>query len=689
MAEDAGTSTGEVGLDGLEAELAMNFDAEMVQREQDAGEARTQKLQDLVDQQDAVLKGILQKMADEGEDGGGSPSHSAVHGHSSRFLSLGSTSMGSLPDLSQASSTFEQHAVTVASQIVTRQEKLDKFQRRRRDHTEEAKRGFERRQVEAEAAEQRFTERQRAIADEHRRKAFAMQQRRNEQQKTFKESQREEDRICDEYYDERKQSPRGGGRGRHGSPKGKNHNLSRQTETAEESDIWKHTTQSHEIYDDTMGKWRQQVKENDQRNEAFRRRVLKAASMDDRPVKSSNLPRRRNSFSSSGPALAKAASLATSQGSLNSDLGAETVGAAQGLEATADISRSAPNLASPTSTATPLSSTMAKWQERWMKTQEYAYEMDIKATEKQMQSEQVLQQGRTRIWNNNADIILRCQERNEVWRQRNDAATARRKKLAVTSDDELRAKMEAFAKRRADLEKDAEEQLRENKEQRLHKMQDVQANYRNQVEDKEKNFRARSDEQNNSLAERYAHRLEGYVKIAESGGPYYEMARESKARKQQYDSDFKDKSRRETEMKSSNHKNLTGDMRLPVKVAFSPKGVKALKKTHGKGRTPNSLDGTQLPDFGGDSDWLDETEAEALESALMEAQSLPRLQPSGSAKQVPSGTGGSREGRRPSMLDLSEDDGTENELLQDLETRSAKWLEEMRRKNAKNVKKMF
>eukprot|EP00930_Biecheleria_cincta_P098263 TRINITY_DN89937_c0_g1_i1.p1 TRINITY_DN89937_c0_g1~~TRINITY_DN89937_c0_g1_i1.p1 ORF type:complete len:692 (-),score=174.55 TRINITY_DN89937_c0_g1_i1:227-2302(-) len=686
VAEDAGASTDEVGLDGLEAELAMNFDAEMVQRERDAGAARTQKLQDLVDQQDAVLRGILQKMADEGEDGGGSPSHSAVHGHGSRFLSMGST-MGSLGDLSQASSTFEQYAATVASQITTRQEKLDNFQRRRRERAEKAERGFERKQVEAAAAEQRFADRQRGIADEHRRKAFAMQQRRNEQQKTFKESQREEDRICDEYYDERKQSPRGGGRGRHGSPKGKTHNLTGQTESTEESDIWKHTTQSHEIYVDTVDKWRQQVKENDQRNEAFRRRVLKAARMDDRAGKSLSLTRRKNSLS--GSALAKATSLATSQGSLNSELGAETVSAAQGLEVTADISRSAPNLASPTSTATPHSATMTRWHERWLKTQEYAHEMDIKATQKQMQDEQVLSQGRTRIWNNNADIILRCQERGEVWRQRNDAATARRKKLAVTSDDELRAKMEAFANRRAALEKEAAEQLREHKEQRLHRMQDVKANYRNQVEDNEKNFRARWEEQNNSLAERYAHRLEGYVKKAESGGPYYEMAREAKARKQQYDLDFKDKSQREAEMKSSHHKNLTGDMRLPVKIAFSPKGVKALKKTHGKGRTPKSLDGPLLSDFDGGSDWLDETETEMLESAILEAQSLPRLQPSGSAQQAPSGAGGSREGRRPSMLDMNEDDGTENELLQDLERRSANWLQEMRRKNATNVNKMF
>lgn len=687
MAEDAGTSTGKVGLDGLEAELAMNFDAEMVQRERDAGTARTQKLQDLVDQQDAVLKGILQKMADEGDDGGGSPSHSPIHGNNSRFLSQHSTSVGSLADLSQASSTFEQHAVTVASQILTRQEKLDTFQRRRRDRAEEAKRGFDRRQVEAEAAEQRFAERQRAIADEHRRKAFAMQQRRNEQQKTFKESQREEDRICDEYYDERKQSPRGGGRGHHGSPKGKTQNLSTQTETTEESDIWKHTTQSHAIYVDTVDKWRQQVKENDQRNEAFRRRVLKAARMDDRAGKGSNLSRRKNSVSGP-PGLAKAASLGNSQGSLNSDMGAETIGAPQGLEATADISRSAPNLASPRWTGPPL--TVALWTRRWMKTQEYAYEMDIEATAKQLHDEQVLKQGRTRICNNNADIILQCQERSEVWRQRNDAATARRKKLAVTSDAELKAKMEAFDKRRAALEKDAKEQLEENKEQRLHRLQEVKANYSNKVEDNEKNYRARWDEQTNSLAERYAHRLEGYVKKAESGGPYYEMAREAKARKQQYDQDFKDKSRREAEMKSNHHKNLTGEMRYPVKVAFSPKGVKALRNTHGKGRTPKSLDGTLLPsDFDGDSGLVDETQAEMLESALVETQSLPRLQPSGSAKQVPSSTGGAREGRRPSMLDLSEDDGTENELLQDLETRSAKWLKDLRRKNAQNVKKMF
>lgn len=687
MAEDARASTGEAGLDGLEAELAMNFDAEMVQRERDASAARTQKLQDLVDQQDAVLKGILQKMADEGEDGGGSPSHSAAHGHGSRFLSQGSTSMASLGDLSQASSTFEQYAVTVASQILTRQEKLDTFQRRRRDRAEESKRRFERRQVEVEASDQRFAERQRSIADEGRRKAFAMQQRRNEQQKTFKESQREEDRICDEYYDQRKQSPRGGGRGSHGSPKGKTRSLVGQTETTEETDIWKHTTQSHEIYADTVDKWRQQVKENDQRNEAFRRRVLKAARCDDRAGKSPSLTRRKNSG-----ALAKAASLTTSQASLSSDLGVDPVGATQGLEVTADISRSAPNLSlygSPTSMATPISSTMAKWNERWLKTQEYAYEMDMKAIEKQMKDEQVLQHGRTRISNNNADIIMRCQERSEVWRQRNDAAAARRKELAVTNDDELRAKMEAFARRRADLQEEAAEKLKEEKEHRLHKLQETQANYRNQVDENEKNFRARWDEQNNSLAERYAHRMEGYIKKAESGGPYYEMAKEAKARKQQYDLDFKEKSRREAEVKSSHHKNLTGDMRLPVKVAFSPKGVKALKKTHGRGRTPKSLDGTLLPDFDGDGDWLDDTETEVLESALVEAQSLPRLQSSGSAKRVPPGTGGSREGRRPSMLDLTEDDGTENELLQDLERRSANWLQEMRRKNAKKVGKIF
>jgi len=491
-----------------------------------------------------------------------------------------------------------------------------------------------------------------------------------------KENQREQDRICNEYYDERKQSPRGhrGGSGSPSPPRSRGAELT----SAVELDIYRHTMQSHGIYADTMERWRQQVSENDRRNEAFRRQVLKATRSGSRQKEVQG----RRRVSKSG-LKDKKDTMLLAQISLNSDpdrAGGDATASSKGPEGRLDFNKSTSSLGDYVVASPQL------WKLRRQQSLDHYQELDQKLLEKHERDAAGLQAGRDRIASSNKEIMERAEERSRQWQQRNDEATARRLAVDVKSDSELTAKQAAFDNRRAQLAKARDERTAEAAHNKMQYLQSVQATRQSHFDKADKDFNAKSEEREDLLLERYNNKMQEYVKRVEQGGPYYVMAVLAKSRKKQIDEEFRRKAKKESEMKVQ---RFTGALANLQKPALAKQ--RTMKKASRSLSRSGTISMPELP-FAFSPDELDSGLEDALASAL--APQSPQIRTSPSMKSPPGSASGTaqaegRSSRRPSMVELADDDGVEAELLQDLERRSSNWLHDMRRKKAQIVSKIF
>eukprot|EP00931_Biecheleriopsis_adriatica_P087004 TRINITY_DN61530_c0_g1_i1.p1 TRINITY_DN61530_c0_g1~~TRINITY_DN61530_c0_g1_i1.p1 ORF type:complete len:715 (+),score=157.29 TRINITY_DN61530_c0_g1_i1:107-2146(+) len=674
------------------------FDEHQVAQEREESLARTQKAKDLVEAQEQVLTNIMNKMVESEEEC--QPSVSVGSGHNrSRFRS--NASMSSLDRMEtggSSASTFEMQAWTVADQIVARQEKSEAFNRRRKETLGEAAKQTEKRKAEMEAAEARFAERQKEIAEDNRRRAFASQQRRSEQQKTRKENLRELDRICDDYYKEqsprgRKSSPSPGS-----SPRQNHRSHPQQKASVADEDIYKHTVQSHGLYNETVERWRQQVSENDRRAEDFRRKVLKA-------VRSGSRQKEENV---SGSKKSKGARRISGMHPASSD-GRDT-------SPEVALTRTARSVPSSLGSSRVLSPTAGLWPQRRQKAMEWAMEVDRLEDEKLRRDEALLQAGRSRIARINQDTMDRAFEQARQWQIRNDTATARRKKNEVTSDAEMRQKMEDFARRRAELEQRHFEERAEAGDAKRHLVQSAQAAAQLLLDGKERAMDEKVKERDDLLAERYAIKLEAYIKKVESGGPYYEKAERAKLQKKKLEETFRKKAMKEVEKKTSRQIGVMGEIQkrasspssraaMLSEMAKQPKAAAVTAAAALERQWSNPPSRSAPPTAGshlGSADpeltitpadlGEDLTQARVIAEAVADAPALEKRGPHNvvrrSPAQKPDSASDKAAVRRPSILSLSDDDGgAEDQLLQDLEKRSSSWMKEMRRKKQQTLTK--
>jgi len=449
---------------------------------------------------------------------------------------------------------------------------------------------------------------------------------------------------------------------------------------AVELDIYRHTMQSHGIYADTMERWRQQVSENDRRNEAFRRQVLKATRSGSRQKEVPPARRRASNI----PVKDKKDTMLLAQISLNSDpdrAGGDATASSKGPEGRLDFNRSTSSLGDYVVASPQL------WKLRRQQSLVYHEELEQKLLEKHQRDAAGLQAGRDRIAGINKEVMDRAEERSRQWQQRNDEATARRLANDVRSDSELKAKHAAFDKRRAQLVKARDERTAEAALNKMQYLQSVQAMRQSYLDKAEEDLNAKSTERENLLLERYNNKMQEYVKRVEQGGPYYEMAALAKSRKKQMDEDFRRKAKKESEMKVQRFTGTLANLQKPAlekQRSLKKEGARSLSRS-------GTISMPELP-FDFSPDELESGLEDALASAL--APQTPQIRTSPSMKSPPGSASGTAQtegqsSRRPSMVELADDDGVEAELLQDLERRSSNWLHDMRRKKAQNVSKIF
>lgn len=683
------------------------FDEESVMHERRQSLARTQKAKALVSKQEAVLQGILRKMVEDDDAGAISPSASDAFskaGSSQRFRSWSSFSRHSQSAVTSASmheaSTFDQQAWTVAKQILTRQEKKQAFWKQRREHAEEGRRKLQQRQTESEAAEARLAERQREIAEEHRRRAFAAQQRRSEQQKVFRETLREQDRICDEYY---KNASRGT---RSGSPTARS-SSPRQEKPEAQADIHRQMLKSHDIYSETVERWRQQVAENDRRAEAFRRRMLKARTgsrmKEDKHAGTKKDEGRKSLRKGAHPviAIAEKAHGDSRRGSAHSSQPSHESGAVACEEKVRGAGDATASSLGPSGAAATLpclrgssspgqsrgltrSKTCELWKERFQKSQTFSEVLEQKALRKQQQQDRHLEESRRRIAAINKQVMMRAADRSKKWKERNDAAASRRQMKSVASDADMVAKLAAGAQRKAALEQQRAEELAEASTSKSAQIQSAQAHAAHLLDKTEKELISKVQHRDQMVAERHAMRLQEFAARADTGGPYQEQAESAKSRKKELEEEFRLKAMKEMEMKSSRHRGDSG----PVLER-----QRTLKKTRTFQRQPTELP-PDLP-FPTSLDFPVELPAVELPAAAKASASLglpltleSRSSDRASGASPSQNTRGSRvsvASAADSMVSVDDED-VEKNLLKDLEQRSSNWMKEMRRQKESRKK---
>eukprot|EP00439_Symbiodinium_sp_Y106_P082385 s1527_g21.t2 len=603
-------------------------------------------------------------------------------------------------------------------------EKKQAFWKQRREHAEEGRQKLQQRQMESEAAEARLAERQREIAEEHRRRAFAAQQRRSEQQKVFRETLREQDRICDEYY---KNASRGT---RSGSPTARS-SSPRQEKPEAQADIHRQMLKSHDIYSETVERWRQQVAENDRRAEAFRRRMLKARTgsraKEDKHA-GTKKEEGRKSLRKGGHAMMAATEKAhgdSRRGSAHSSQPSHESGAVAGEEKASvhakasrgkcpdlrgllDLLRwqvrgagDAASSLGPLGAAVTLpclrrsagsgspgqsrgltrSKTCELWKERFQKSQTFSEVLEQKALRKQQQQDRHLEESRRRIAAINKQVMMRAADRSKKWKERNDVAASRRQMNSVASDADMVAKLAAGARRKAALEQQRAEELAEASASKSAQIQSAQAHAAHLLDKTEKELISKVQHRDQMVAERHAMRLQEFAARADTGGPYQEQAESAKSRKKELEEEFRLKAMKEMEMKSSRHRGDSG----PVLER-----QRTLKKTRTFQRQPTELP-PDLP-FPTSLDFPVELPAVELPAAAkasgslglpltLESRSSERASPS----QNPRGSRVSVASAADSMVSVDDED-VEKNLLKDLEQRSSNWMKEMRRQKESRKK---
>jgi len=639
------------------------FDEESVMHERRQSHARTQKAKALVSKQEAVLQGILKKMNEEEDNGAISPSASdalSKAGSSQRFRSWSAFSRQSLSasTASLQASTLHQQALIVANQILTRQEKTLAFHFQRKENITEAKQRHEHLRVEKEAAEARFAERRQALAEERRRRAFAAQQRRNEQ-KAFRETLREQDRLCDEYYKQQLS-----GRSNSLSP---SKSLRPEDDSECEKDIHRHMLKSHSLYTETVERWRHQVAENDCRAEAFRKRVLKATHGSRQKEERASLPRSEGRRSISrvkkgGPGMGSQEKVQTDSrrgSALSATSPTSSLVRSGQLKLKDGLSRSMPCLRRAAS---------EMWSQRWQASQVHGQEKEMDAIRKQQQDEEKLEGGRQRIAAINQDIMTRAAERSQKWQERNDAAASRRQLADVASEAEMAAKLEAGAQRKADLDRRRADELAEAAAARALQTEKAQATAAMLLEKAEKAVADRARQRDELVAERHAMRLQDFASRADPDVPQ-DQAEAAKSRKRQLEEEFRLKAKKEMEMKARRR---------------ADHGPVLERQRTLKTRTSLRREGSSLPPDLPFAAKL--TDSDLMLAEALEAQQAEKKNPAAASQLQNAGRHAARVSIAGSLVSMDDED-VEREMLQALEERSSHWMKEMRRQkeNSKRI----
>lgn len=319
--------------------------------------------------------------------------------------------------------------------------------------------------------------------------------------------------------------------------------------------------------------------------------------------------------------------------------------------------------------------------------------LDKEGTLKLQKKFEELQEHRDRISGHNKGKSDRAVKRNEIWKARNDTATSRRLKAEIRTDDEMVAKRAAYEEKRADELARQFRLIAEKARTKMSSIQDVQANCQMHLDSREEQSKTRWQEKDAMSSEMYSQRLNEYSRRLD-GGAFEETVQAVIAKKKELERDIVRKAKDEIAAKEKRTQGAKEQLNVPslqrertMRKARSASGVLTSPSRLGASGlyaslTPEPMPLGQEPNFSVSAVTLPALSATGGLSGVATELPSPRT-PAGEARRGGNSrpSSGSRRPSTAQNADL-EDEGV---FLQELESRSVSWLQDLRRKKRNNI----
>jgi len=703
---------------------------EDVQREKEESLARTEAAKAHLKTQEGVTYRINAKLTEKGEYDLLAMAHgmSGAPRHHSPGLQRHGGSNWPAALLEASGSPEQQHSArVVAEEMLRRQERFWKFDQRRKEVLEQDQQLQAQAAKDLEAAELRCAQRQRERLNESRRRAFAAQQRRAEQQKVFRENQREQERTWEAYYTKKERQAKALARasrspGQPAAAPGRAKSSSApELDGWQDEEVYKTTLQSHQSYSETIERWRQFEKENERRTEAHKKKLLLSAGFsyvrntvfDDaeqskgdkgriRSLKDGSRGKsgvaRRASATSDGLGLAATAPIASS-------------GALAGVEDSLMSGSASLQYSLKSSRSLPCLSLWETRKENCARHQEEQFQQSMQKLQKKQES---LQEARQRINVHNKERVEKAGELNQTWKERNDTAAQKRAELAHRSDDDLVHRLDAHAKKRDEETKRQDSQRNELSRAKSERLKEAQTTARSLADKASQKAQEKVNQKDETSQSNVMSKIQEFEERA-GKQEYDEMAREIYERKVSQNEEFRKKAAQEMEMKEARSQNvLLQKKQSPIEKCRAQRKEKSSpsraatqrlsaqltplsdpeapaterQEEPPEGRSSGSflpaLPGAGKRSTGGRGSWRQSVRELGLQGgetagrASLAAVLASELQEQGEAEAE-----GARDQHRHSVLSGVDSDD-EGVFLKELEARGVKWLHELRKEKERS-----
>eukprot|EP00405_Crypthecodinium_cohnii_P013762 CAMPEP_0206459018 /NCGR_PEP_ID=MMETSP0324_2-20121206/23926_1 /ASSEMBLY_ACC=CAM_ASM_000836 /TAXON_ID=2866 /ORGANISM="Crypthecodinium cohnii, Strain Seligo" /LENGTH=649 /DNA_ID=CAMNT_0053930489 /DNA_START=171 /DNA_END=2117 /DNA_ORIENTATION=+ len=379
-------------------------------------------------------------------------------------VDLPSPSRSVVASSSESPSHVRRRLNYMASHMTNNQDRTVRFYKNRTRNLEHHLEAREHFLSDLRSANARCVAKQMELVEIQRRRAFNNAQRRSEQQKVLREVQKEKQRVWETYY-QQQHSLMGS---RQGSKSDAHTSIGSISSSASlpqlhgmkaESDVIQTLQASHARYADELERWRHFVAENERRTDLQWKKVLHGGRKEDflgggevehRPSKEKTRSLFKQAILGRNLLLAK-----DGQGVGCSDAIKESE-----EEDEAMVVDERPPLMLANQNSAEFAS---RWRMRRQKTREFQDECDQNRVEMGEQNEDRLQQARERIAEHNRTIVDKFRSQAQDWRDKCDAAAARRASEQEANTDDYNRKQAACV-RRIKAEADRMQAIRQQRE---------------------------------------------------------------------------------------------------------------------------------------------------------------------------------------------------------------------------------
>lgn len=622
-----------------------------VQKEEEESQARTAKLTALVQEQEAVLGRIYGQVNEPRTGDSARAGENSTRMTFSRSLPSFSPYESFMSD-SVGSQEMLRGSCVVADGTLRRQARLIGFKERRQVMLEEHQISLQRVAQKLEASEARCLERQQEIAEEQRRRAFERQQRRSEQQKMCRELRRDQEHRWELFYsktDGGKNLPRSSAN-LHSGRAGSSSPHPVQADSANE-DIYTKILRSHGLYEGALNEMRQFVAENERSTDAHWRKMLlgnancrDTASLDRFRGRGRVLKRHFKDICKIKSFISRTSTkekLDNQKVCIENEMPANDVIVPQPLQRS-DPSASLPRLGT--------------WSEKMQKCREHHETLREIGQQKLEQRDERLNEAGHRRKAHYGSVVSKAANQMLTWELRKEDASKKRAEFSVRSDHEIMQKETHFSHRLDEQQRHQQEERLKRCNTKTERTRQVLANKLEEHQNAVEAGKRRQAEKDDMLSKHARNRIEEFEMAASKGQVYKEQAQAKRDKRDAMHEEFRNNTSSEITSKLS--RSMDSFRRGSTKVVdqlreqrksglLSPKAVKA-------------------------------TSSGNLAETLL---SLTSLEPTPRTDDTRRRALAARHGRTIAAADAdSASEPDEEELVKELEARSAKWLMDLRDK---------